>query len=307
MNCHRRSALGRSTPLGFEALESKQLLASLGSTETIGIALDATMPDTAPAAQTSPIEVSATTPNPSFLVMSIVSGDGQSAPAGSAFSDRLAVRVTDPSGVPVTSGFVQFEAPVAGATAVIPAMAALDSNGVASISALAGPQRGSYDVIATFNNANPVQFTLTNRLNPLTVVNVSRFGFHARPTRIALTFNLPLDPQQASRVGNYRLLGPGLDRTPGVAPDRPLAIRSVRFDSATNTVAIAPAQPLRLLGGRRYLVAVSGEVVPGGTPGVATTAFVGAEDLVATPDLTRGLNRARLLNREFRGGTGRLI
>lgn len=97
------------------------------------------------------------------------SGNGQSAPVGTAFAAPLAVAVTaNDAGEPVEGGLVRFGAPAAGASATFaPATAAIGSDGSARTTATANDTAGGpYSVTATLpDDASPtsgVTFSLTN-------------------------------------------------------------------------------------------------------------------------------------------------
>jgi hypothetical protein len=69
------------------------------------------------------------------------------------------------------------------------------------------------------------------------VGSVQRFGFHAQPTSLVLTFNGSLDPVRAETASNYQIIGPG---------GRVVAISSATYDSVAHTVTLAPQQQLNL-------------------------------------------------------------
>jgi hypothetical protein len=64
------------------------------------------------------------------------------------------------------------------------------------------------------------------------VASVQRFGIHAQPTRLVLTFTAPLDPARAQDVRNYRLIGPG---------NRSIPIVSAVYNPSDLTVTLRPA------------------------------------------------------------------
>jgi uncharacterized repeat protein (TIGR01451 family) len=70
-----------------------------------------------------------------------------------------------------------------------------------------------------------------------TVVSLQRFGFHARPTRLVLTFSEALDPARATNLANYRLTGPR-----GAA----VRIRSATYDPTAHAVTLLPSRLLSL-------------------------------------------------------------
>ena len=79
------------------------------------------------------------------------------------------------------------------------------------------------------------------------VVSLRRFGFHAQPTVLVLTFDRPLDPTSAQDPRNYlitNLLSPAI------------GVRSVAYDPFAKTVTLHPAQRLNVH--RTYRLIVNG-------------------------------------------------
>ena len=101
------------------------------------------------------------------------SGDAQSAVVDTPFPEPLVVRVTDAFGNPVEGVEVVFDAPAAGATAILSATTVFtDENGLAQVTATANDVEGSYDVTATVSGiAPPASFSLTNRLDEGTTID----------------------------------------------------------------------------------------------------------------------------------------
>ncbi len=91
-------------------------------------------------------------------------GDEQSTPIGTAFADPLEVTVTaDNSVEPVDGGLVTFTPPASGASAALATSPAAISGGLASVSAVANGNVGSYLFDAdTAGASEPVAFSLTN-------------------------------------------------------------------------------------------------------------------------------------------------
>ncbi len=196
------------------------------------------------------------------FILAIASGDNQSAPAGSAFPAPLVVAVTSPFGEPVAGGRVTFTAPATGASAAFAASTVvIDANGRASVTASATALSGSYAVAAGAVGANSVAFGLTNMVAPPTVVGIQRHGVHLQPTSILVTFNQPMDSDQAEALTNYRLVSAGPDRRFGTRDDRIIRISSVQYDAASQMVTIRPAHRLPLR--RRYRLTILG-TAPGG-------------------------------------------
>jgi hypothetical protein len=76
------------------------------------------------------------------------------------------------------------------------------------------------------------------------VTDVQRFGYHAMPTSLVLTFSRSLDPTRAQDVHNYRIVnlgGPGRD---GNLVGQRIRVRSAIYDPATLTVTLYPAEQL---------------------------------------------------------------
>jgi virginiamycin B lyase len=82
-----------------------------------------------------------------------------------------------------------------------------------------------------------------------TVTQVQRFGIHAQPTSLVLTFDEPLDPARAQDVRNYQIVDLA-------APHRSIRITVAVYDQATQSVTLSPAQRLNFH--HRFLLAVIG-------------------------------------------------
>lgn len=94
--------------------------------------------------------------------ISLVSGSGQSAPAGQGFANPLVVKVTDNFNNPVQGVAVAFAAPGSGASATLSSPALTDNQGQTSVSATANNTMGSYNVSASLNAGPSVSFNLSN-------------------------------------------------------------------------------------------------------------------------------------------------
>ena len=108
--------------------------------------------------------------SPQPKAMAVISGTPQSVVAGKAFTDTLSVKVTDAKSNPVAGLIVTFSAPAAGASATMngsaSVAAATDSNGVASVSAVANAIAGTYSVTVSVAGLTPGAFVLTNNPAP---------------------------------------------------------------------------------------------------------------------------------------------
>jgi hypothetical protein len=116
--------------------------------------------------------------------IAVVSGNSQSAPVNTAFTNPLVVVVEDSGSNPVNGVVVTFTPPAAGASATFAGgvnTATTGANGQASIAATAnGTVGGPYTVAASVNGvANPANFSLTNTQSTAATQN---FSFYAAGT-----------------------------------------------------------------------------------------------------------------------------
>lgn len=96
-------------------------------------------------------------------VLAMVSGDGQSTTVGTAFAEPLVVQVRDDWNNPVPNVTVTFALPASGPGADLSATSVqTDANGMASVTATANGEAGSYTVTASGGLGAPVGFGLTN-------------------------------------------------------------------------------------------------------------------------------------------------
>ena len=114
-----------------------------------------------------------------------------------------------------------------------------------------------------------------------TVVDVTRFGFHAAPTFVVLTFSEDLDPTRAGDVSNYRLAG----------PTGSIGLRSAVYDAATRTVTLSPDRLLSL--NFSYQVTVNGST-PAGVTDRAGNLIDGDRDGRPGGDFTTAFGREAL-------------
>jgi hypothetical protein len=91
------------------------------------------------------------------------SGTAQSAMVGEAFGSPLTVNLTGPFGAPVAGVTVKFHVKPNGATATLSSTSAVtDASGMATVSATASSNPGTYNVTATLYGLLPASFSLTN-------------------------------------------------------------------------------------------------------------------------------------------------
>ena len=118
------------------------------------------------------------------------------------------------------------------------------------------------------NLANNSQTVTTNVLTPPTVVDLRRFGYHAQPTILVVSFSEPLDAAQAQDVSNYRIVKVG-----GSGGGRVTRVSDAVYDSVTRTVKLYMAQRLNVHD--LYKITITG-TAPGGLTGTDGTLLDGA-------------------------------
>ena len=209
------------------------------------------------------------------FTIAVAGGDSQSTQAGSAFPEPLAVTVASPDGEPVAGGRVTFQAPMAGAGALLVGNpATIADDGRASVMAVANSVPGSFVVTAQAAGAAGVGFNLTNtQAAGPTVVALRRLGYHLRPTRLMVLFDRPMNAARAEDLANYRLVAPGADRRLGTRDDRPIRIASASYDPFGETVTLRPRPLLPL--NQRYQLTVRG-TPPTGLTDTAGTFLAGS-------------------------------
>jgi type VI secretion system secreted protein VgrG len=121
---------------------------------------------------------------------------------------------------------------------------------------------GNHTITASFgggsgfapSDSGPVVLVVNppaDRDGPL-VASFQRFGFHAAPTRLVLTFNEPIDAARAQNISNYRLVDPR---------GRPIRINAAVYDPVTRTVSLHPSR--RLPPNLRYVLTINGATPAG--------------------------------------------
>ncbi len=97
-----------------------------------------------------------------------------------------------------------------------------------------------------------------------TVAGVARYGFHAEPTTLVVTFGTAVDPGRATDPANYRIIGPG---------GRPVGLASVKLASDGKTVLLTTRRPLNVY--KTYRLTVVG-TPPGGIAGPSGLPLAGS-------------------------------
>jgi hypothetical protein len=83
--------------------------------------------------------------------------------------------------------------------------------------------------------SNPV---VVGNLVPPRVIGFRRWGVHAQPTRLAITFDADMNASQASDTSSYKLLAPGRDGQLGTSDDRSLPIALARYDATARVATV---------------------------------------------------------------------
>jgi hypothetical protein len=219
------------------------------------------------------------------FTLTVASGDNQTTPPFSPFPAPLVLTIASPFGEPVTRGRVTFSAPTTGASANLSAnLVTIDSDGRASVHAVANGLGGSYAIIARAPGANSIAFTLTNtgpaaggspsaQVLPPMILGLRSIGIQQQPASLVLTFSQPINPARAQDLANYRLAWTGRDHRLGTGDDRIIPVRWARYDAISQSVT------LRLMGrqplDRTLWLTVAGSS-PGGLANAAGTPLVGA-------------------------------
>jgi hypothetical protein len=133
-----------------------------------------------------------------------------------------------------------------------------------------------------------------------TVTSLKRYGYHAQPTVLVLSFSEALDPATAEDVANYQIVtidGPGRG---GARAGHRTAVSQAVYDPGTQTVTLYPAERLDVHNFYRLTVVgtgqsgvsdLSGRLLDGlgnGAPGsnyqavISRAALAGASNAVVT-------------------------
>ncbi len=125
-----------------------------------------------------------------------------------------------------------------------------------SVAAVEAGASVSLTVTANSTPSSPSSTTATGTPTLPHVKRVQRFGYHAKPTTLVLTFSAPLDPATAQNAKNYKLVGLHGNR---------IAIKRATYDPAAMTVTLRPEHRISIH--HPYTL-----IVEGGTPGSLTDA-----------------------------------
>ena len=135
--------------------------------------------------------------------ITVLTGSGQSAVAGTPFATSLAAQVRDANDNPVPGAIINFTSPPTGATATLSALlATTDSAGTAGITATAGAIAGTYPITATVGSTSlATTFTVTNGAGAPATIAFSGEG-STQHTIVGTPFALPLAVIVRDSLGN---------------------------------------------------------------------------------------------------------
>jgi hypothetical protein len=169
-------------------------------------------------------------PNGGTLVTITGSGFDTSAPAAVYFGSTASTDVTV-----VNSSTITAVSPPAGVGTVSVTVITFGGSSISS---------------PTSSASDAGQFTYV--VDGPQVTNVLRYGFHAQPTSLVISFNAALDPAPAQKASNYLIVGPGGKR---------IRVRSAIYNSATDAVTLVLAQRLNLT--KTYRLTINGTAPSG--------------------------------------------
>jgi uncharacterized repeat protein (TIGR01451 family) len=171
-----------------------------------------------------------------------VSNDGTAIATGVALTDTLpagARFVSATGGVTPINGILHFNIgnlvngnKVSFSVSFIPTVAGMLSN-------QATASMNQTDPTSADNSVTQITTVAPVGADGPTVISMQRFGFHAQPTTLVLTFDTQLDPQHAQNVANYQIVALGGSR-------HTVRIKSAVYNSATKTVTLSPVDRLNL-------------------------------------------------------------
>ena len=184
-------------------------------------------------------------------------------PLGTSARDTATI-LDQISGLPAT-GTVTYEffTTIDGTGPHIDQVVTLNPDGSVPASALHGPlAAGAYSFVAVYSGDSNYLGS-TSAVEPLTVqqgvpvpppsiTSLERFGFHAQPTALVLTFSSALDPTRAQDMQNYTLTPVGPHGHVGAR----IRIVAAVYDPLAHTVTLHPAHRLCLF--RRFELVVNG-------------------------------------------------
>jgi uncharacterized repeat protein (TIGR01451 family) len=127
---------------------------------------------------------------------------------------------------------------------------------------------------------------------PPIVVALQRFGFHAQPTSLVLTFSTALDPASAQNTANYRIVTLGVSGRGGSIVGHVIAVSAAVYDRSTLTVTLFPAERLDIH--NLYQLTVNGSA-PSGLAGATGLLLDGTANGVSGSNFVANISRPTLV------------
>ncbi len=229
------------------------------------------------------------------LVLTPPTGPNLVSQAGTITATLLNTDERPLTGIPVS--FDVTDGPDAGASGAIdPASGKTDANGQVRFTYKGNGGPGTDTIVATAQIASGMTISSPGAsvvwTLPPSVIALRRYGFHAQPTSLVVTFSAPLDPSRAVSLANYQLvrLRPSGRRGPA------LRLRAAVYHPATLAVTINPARRLPLHD--TFLLTINGT-----TPGRLTDTF--GTPLDGLGNGLPGSNYVRAFGRDVLAGPSR--
>ncbi len=217
----------------------------------------------------TPIEIVTTN---QAILLTVVSGSGQSTPAGAAFGMPLQVQLTDPLGNPVPGAIVTFTAPNSGITGNFSsnsnATVVTNAQGVAVAPTLsAGTKAGSFTVTAMSGNFS-AKFDLTNTAAAPTNIFVEGGG--GQNTILSTSFAQPLQVLVTDEYGNPVSGNSVSFNVPGVGPSGTFNASSTVLTNSQG-IATSPTLTANAVTGNFSVTALAAGVTAPATFGLTVT------------------------------------
>jgi hypothetical protein len=164
---------------------------------------------------------------------------------------------------------------------------ALNSSGVATLmtsSLAAGTHTFSAQFAGSASFANSTSNNVSTVVSPVTAVPPTvtmfqRFGFHAQPTILVLTFSEALAPGPAENVNNYTIMLASGHAPTGVPVGGTIAVARAVYNPTTHTVELDPAHRLNVHD--VFQLTVNG-MTPSGLTGATGLPLAGAGNKAGT-------------------------
>jgi hypothetical protein len=244
--------------------------------------------DELPPAATTPITAQTVT-----KVTPTVTVTGAPNPSGVGQSVTFTAVLTATLGAAAPTGTVTF---LDGTTTL--GTGTLNTSGVATfttstLAAGAHSITASYGGDSNYTSATSTAVTQQVNANAPTVTNLQRFGFHAQPTLLVLTFSAALDPSRANNTANYTVVG----------GSQTFTVTAALYNTTAHSVTLTFGQLLNVH--HQYMITVNG-MAPNGLTSVSGVLIDGANtgkpgsnyvktfgmEILAGPASAAGINMA---------------